>query len=141
MRAGYLTDGVNTWLVLDWEGVSNYGDGELNSFQIWVGTNGVEDISLTYGAVSDGDGGWLTVGAENAYGNSGENWYVNGTGTPVSAGDEIRVTSVPGEPGETHTITFAAKGRRKGAWQNCAELTSDLFFGTNIACFSGEVTP
>lgn len=139
LRAAYLTDGVNDWLILDWEAVSNYGDGELNSFQIWIGVNGVEDISFTYGDVSDGDGGWLTVGAENVYGNSGENWYVDGSGTLVSAGDEVRVTSVPGTPGETHVITFTAKGKRTGEWQNCAEMTGDTFFGTNIACFSGEV--
>jgi hypothetical protein len=54
-------------------------------------------------------------------------------------GDEIRVTSVPGTPGETHVITFTAKGKRTGEWQNCAEMTGDTFFGTNIACFSGEV--
>jgi hypothetical protein len=83
----------------------------------------------------------LTVGAENKYGNSGQNWYVNGTGTPVSAGDEIRVTSVPGAPGETHTITYSATGEDTGPWSNCVEMTSDLFFGTSIVCFDGEVTP
>jgi len=141
LRAAYLGDGVNSWLVLDWEAVQNYGDREPNSFQIWIGVNGVEDISFTYGGVSDGDGGYLTVGAENAYGNSGQNWYVDGVGTPVTAGSEVRVTSVPGEPGETHIVTFTAKGRRTGAWKNCAQMTGDIFFGTNIACFSGEVTP
>jgi uncharacterized repeat protein (TIGR01451 family) len=140
LRAATLSDGVDTWLVLDWENVQNYGDGEPNSFQIWIGLNGTEDISFTYDAVSDGDGGALTVGAENAYGNSGQNWYVNGSGTPVVAGSEVRVASVPGSPGETHIVTFTAKGKYPGKWQNCAELYSDTFFGTNIACFSGEVT-
>ncbi len=140
LRAATLTDGVSTWLILDWEAVQNYGDGEPNSFQIWIGVNGVEDISFTYGDVSDGDGGWLTVGAENAYGNSGQNWYVNGTGTPVAVGSEVRVSSVPGLPGETHVITFTAAGKYRGAWKNCAQMTGDVFFGTNIACFSGEVT-
>jgi uncharacterized repeat protein (TIGR01451 family) len=141
LRAAYLTDGVNTWLVLEWEAVPNYGDGEPNSFQIWVGVSGVEDISFTYSDVSDGDAGYLTVGAENAYGNSGENWYVNGVGTPVGAGSEVRVTSVPGAPGETHLITYSAKGKRVGTWTNCADMIGDTFFGANTACFSGEVTP
>ena len=57
------------------------------------------------------------------------------------AGSEIRVTSVPGTPGETHIITFDATGRAVGAWRNCAEMTGDLFQGTNIACFLGDVTP
>jgi len=46
---------------------------------------------------------------------------------------------VPGAPGETHVITFSAKATEKGWWQNCAEMTGDLFFGTNIACFEGTV--
>jgi hypothetical protein len=140
MRAGTLTDGISAWLILDWEAVQNYGDGEVNSFQIWIGLNGVEDISFTYGPVSDGDGGALTVGAENAYGNSGQNWYVDGTGTLVSAGSEVRVVSAPGAPGETHVVTYTAKGKWYGEWQNCAYLTGDIFFGVNTACFSGEVT-
>jgi hypothetical protein len=142
LYAGLLTDGVNTWLILEWEMVPNWGDGEPNSFQLWVGLNGVEDIAFTYGDVSDGDGGFLTVGAENAFGNSGENWYADGTGTLVMAGDEVRVTSVPGAPGETHTITFDATGTGKtGEWTNCARLYSNLNFGVTLACASGEVLP
>jgi subtilisin family serine protease len=140
LRAAFLGDGVSTWLVLDWEAVQNYGDSEANSFQIWISIDGVEDISFAYGPVSDGDGGFLTVGAENAYGNSGQNWYVDGTGTLVVEGSEVRVVSAPGAPGETHVVTYTAKGRRAGEWQNCAWLTGDIFFGVNTACFSGEVT-
>jgi hypothetical protein len=141
LRAAYLGGGGMTWLVLEWENVPTWSGDEVDSFQIWIGVNGYEDISFTYGPVEDGDGGLLTVGAENKYGNSGQNWYVNGTGTPVSAGDEIRVTSVPGAPGETHTITYSATGEDTGPWSNCVEMTSDLFFGTSIVCFDGEVTP
>ncbi len=140
MYASTLSDGVNTWLVLDWEAVPNFGDGEVNSFQIWIGLNGVEDISFAYGDVSDGDGGFLTVGAENSFGNSGANWYFDGAGTAVANGSEVRVVSIPGEPGETHTVTFSVTGTIPGAWTNCAELTSNLFEGTNAACFSGEIT-
>jgi subtilisin family serine protease len=140
LRAAYLTGGGMTWLVLEWEDVRCYTDIELNSFQIWIGVNGVEDISFTYGPVGDGDIGYLTVGAENEYGNSGQNWYADGVGTPVSVGDEIRVVSVPGTPGETHIITYTATGEDLGPWSNCAEMTGDLWFGTNIACFEGVVT-
>jgi hypothetical protein len=139
LRAAYLSGGGLTWLVLDWEAVPTWSGDEVDSFQIWIGVNGAEDISFTYGLVGDGDSGYLTVGAENEYGNSGQNWYADGAGTLVGAGDELRVTSVPGAPGETHVITFSAKATEKGWWQNCAEMTSDLFFGTNIACFEGMV--
>jgi uncharacterized repeat protein (TIGR01451 family) len=142
LYAGYLSaDGVNWWLALEWDAVPNYGDGEPNTFQIWVGVNGVEDITFTYGeALSDGDGGLLTVGAENAFGNSGQNYYANGVGTLPVYGIDVGVTSVPGAPGDTHIITFTAEGKKRGHWKNCAEMTGDIFYGTNIACFSGEVT-
>ena len=138
LRAGLLSGGGLTWLVLDWENVPTWSGDEVDSFQIWVGLNGYEDISFTYGSVGDGDSGWLTVGAENKFGNSGQNWYADGVGTPVAAGDEIRVVSVPGAPGETHIVTYSALGEDPKAWTNCAEVTSDLFQGVNVDCFSGE---
>lgn len=139
LRIGILTDGVNNWLILDWENVLNYSDGEPNDFQIWVGVNGVEDISFTYGDVSDGDGGFLIVGAENKFGNSGENWYADGAGTPVAVGSEVRVQSQPGAPGETRIVTFSAIARGLGDWDSCAYLASNLFDGLAIACEYGTV--
>ena len=44
-----------------------------------------------------------------------------------------------GTPGETHTITFTAKGVKGGIWENCAEMTSPAFIGTAMACAEGEV--
>jgi subtilisin family serine protease len=148
--AVYLTDGVNTWLVVEWEAVSNYGDGEVNTFQVWMGVDGFEDISFTYGAdISDGDGGFLTVGAENEYGNTGGQIYNDGVGDAPepSFSDsnptgtyEVNVFSTPGAPGETYTITYSAYGKIPGDWTNCAEMTSSLFEGTAVSCFSGEIT-
>ena len=146
-----LTDGSDTWTVVEWESVPNFGDGETNTTQVWIGTNSDanpgEDISFVYGPdVSDGDSGFLTVGAENKVGDSGGRVYFDGVGTPPTPsfpfGDyEVDVFSTPGAPGETHIITYSAWARKKkGPWTNCAKLTSDLFQGTNIACFSGEIT-
>lgn len=142
LRVGILTDGVNDWLVLDWEGVQVWSDNtDLNSFQIWIGLNGYEDISFTYGVVGSGDGGYLTVGAENEFGNKGDNWYVDGTGTPVSAGNELLVVSTPGGPGGSHTISFTAEAKMFGDWMNCSTMTSPVFAGTNIACVTGYIAP
>jgi subtilisin family serine protease len=141
-----LSDGVSSWFVMEWEDAPNYSSSsdspQLNTFQIWVGLNGVEDISFAYGpTLTAGEGGYLTVGAENQYGNRGQNYYFDGTGTlPLADGKDVIVSSVPGEPGETHTITFAAEGRQPGEWENCAVMTGNLFFGASTACFSGEVT-
>ncbi|MCA9946616.1 MAG: DUF11 domain-containing protein, partial [Anaerolineales bacterium] len=140
-----LTDGVNSWIVVEWEAVSNYGDGELNTFQVWIGYTSGEDISFTYGAdISDGDGGFLTVGAENKFGNSGGQIYLDGDGdAPAPSfpdGDyEVDVFSTPGEPGETYVVTYSAFGSFPGEWTNCAEMTSELFEGTAVSCFSGEI--
>jgi subtilisin family serine protease len=138
-----LSDGAGSyWLVFEWENAPNYSDGAPNTFQVWIGLNGVQDISFAYGpSLSQGDAGYLTIGAENEFGNSGANYYVDGVGTwPGPGGDDVLVTAVPGAPGESHVITITAEGEKKGAWTNCALMTGDTFFGTNIACFSGEVT-
>jgi subtilisin family serine protease len=142
IRVGFLTDGVNNWVVVDWNAVPNFGSAaQVNSFQVWMGVDGTEDIFFTYGvlAPSLGDGGLLTVGAENVLGNSGENYYYNGTGTAPSAAVEVVVTGAAAEPGETHTITFGAAGVRRGEWRNCAQMTSDAVFGTAMSCAEGEV--
>jgi hypothetical protein len=142
MRAGVLTDGADRWLILDWEGVVNYGGG-ANSFQIWIGLAGDahpgEDITFAFGTVTGGEAGFLTVGAENSFGNSGQNIYYNGTGTAPSDAIGVRVESVPSTPGESHVITFSMVAIRQGQWANCANLTSNLFQGTNVACFFGNV--
>jgi hypothetical protein len=137
----------DTWIVLDWQGVREFSTAsKLHSFEIWIGVNGdahpAEDISYAYGAnTGNGDGGFLSVGAENFNGTRGLNTYFNGTGTLPANGTQLRVTGTPGAAGGTHTVTFHAVGKKKGKWVNYAELTGNTFFGTNIARFPGEVTP
>jgi hypothetical protein len=141
LRIGVLGDGVSSWLVVDWAGVREYSQARLASFQVWIGLNGVQDISFTYGTIQgNGDGGFLTVGAENRFGNRGQAVYYNGSGPLPIAGTELVVSSTPGSPGETRTITFSAIGRTKGDWTNCAEMTSSIFYGKQTACVSGSVT-
>jgi hypothetical protein len=140
LRIGILTDGVNRWLVLDWQAVREYSSARANSFQIWIGLNGVEDISYAYGPLQgNGDLGFLTVGAENLFGNRGANYYVDGIGTLPVEGAQLVVSTTPPAPGETRVISFSATGVRKGAWQNCASLTSDTFQGANVVCVDGQV--
>ncbi|CAN5467459.1 S8 family serine peptidase [soil metagenome] len=138
IRMGTLTDGINAWLVINWDQVTNYSADQPNSFEIWIGLNGTEDISFTYDQVTQGDGSLLTVGAENKFGNSGGAVYFNGTGTAPAVGSEVSVTSIPGTPGVIKTVTFQLKASDTGKWQNCAEMTSDLFQGTAISCANGK---
>ncbi|GGK96065.1 peptidase S8 [Sphaerisporangium melleum] len=108
--AGTLTDGVDTWIVLEWR-VNLYGTSSLKVFQQWIGVNGAEDITYSYdpGALP-GDPGpsyGLTVGAENAEGSAGAQI----SGPPVQ---DYRVTSTPGAPGGKLTYTMKVKGVTKG---------------------------
>jgi hypothetical protein len=82
LRIGSLSDGVNTWLVFDWENVPNYSDGaQVNSFQVWIPVRCTCPDRVHVRRCHRGDGGFLTVGAENATGNRGANYYVDGVGT------------------------------------------------------------
>src|SRR3546814_8059576 len=72
LRIGRLTDGARAWLVIDWFEVVNFADLQANSFEIWIGLNGIEDITFVYGVVSRGDLGFLTVGANDVTGRSEE---------------------------------------------------------------------
>ncbi len=137
------------WLVIEWNDVPEFSDAtQTHTFQIWLGFEGdaspIEDITFEYDAqIGDGDGGFLTVGAENQFGNRGEAVYHDGD-VPANLpadGDQWRVNSTPGEPGESHTITFDAKARAVGEWTNCAQVRASTFAGRAVDCVSGEVTP
>jgi hypothetical protein len=148
LRAGILTAGANRFTVLEWTAVPNFSSAaQVNTFQIWIpaatntGTPSQTNITYVYSTVTGGDAGFLTVGAENLFGNRGGNLYFNGAGTAPTAGSGAIVTSAAGAPGETRTVSFTVSGVRVGRWVNYAEMTGNLWFGTNIARFAGEVTP
>jgi subtilisin family serine protease len=124
VRIGTLTDGSDTWIVVDWQGVREFSTaGNLHSFEMWLGVNSdanpAEDISFAYGPnTGNGDGGFASVGVENRFGNRGNNTYFNGTGTLPTNGTQLRVTSTPGAAGETHVVTYTAEGQKTGKWVN-----------------------
>jgi hypothetical protein len=134
-----LNVGPDQFTVYEWENVPRFGDlSSTFTFQIWVQT-GTSNIWFTYDGFA-GDIGDGTVGAENADGTIGATVYFDGTGTPPWGGPDLRVVSAPGTPGEMHEISFTMLANRVGSYTNCAELTSDSFQGTNVSCFSGEVS-
>ena len=135
---GALSDGVSVWDIFEWENIPRFGDNSSTfSFQIWL-EQGSDNIHFTYGGFS-GNTGDGTTGAENADGTVGDTEYFDGAGTLPWGGPDLQVASVPGSPGETHVITYSAKGAGLGLWTNCAEMSSDIFQGLNVACFSGEI--
>ena len=145
IRVGTLTDGVNDWIVIDWEGVREFNSAKTASFQIWIGVDGNTPanraLSFDYGPIQgNGEGGFLTVGAENVNGTRGQNTYVDGVGTLPTEGTGLVVSSAAGTAG-TRTIAFAATGASTGPWTNCVSMTSAAFDGTSVRCINGTVTP
>jgi hypothetical protein len=113
---------------------------------MWIGVNSdanpAEDVSYAFGPNNgNGDGGFASVGAENKFGNSGNNTFYNGSGTYPADGTQLRVTSTPGSVSSL-VVTFDAQaGTDTGSWKNCASLQSNAFTGTSIACASGTIAP
>lgn len=119
IRVGTLTDGADTWIVVDWDKVANADGSGSNSFEAWIGintdANPGEDISFAYGAVTAGSGGLLTVGAQDASGTVGATRYFNGAGTAPADGAQLVVVTrdlpvaVP-EPGSLLLVAAALVG-------------------------------
>jgi subtilisin family serine protease len=111
IRAGTLRGGGLTWLVIQWN-VNLFGTTDARSMQVWIGLNGVEDISYSYeptttlGVGTPTDYG-LTVGAENVTGGAGAQI----TGPPT--GDYV-VTTTPGQPGGSFSYTLNVRATRQG---------------------------
>ncbi|WP_433003945.1 S8 family serine peptidase [Kribbella sp. CA-294648] len=126
--AGTLTDGVSTWLVIEWR-ANLFGTNALKVHQQWIGVNGVEDISFTYNSANlPGDPGpayGLTVGAENFEGSAGSQI----TGPPVQ---DYRITSTPGAPGGTMTYSMNIRGVQNGTGTVTTGTSTPLVKGLTI---------
>lgn len=97
IRSGVLTDGADSWFVVDWAGVQNLSDNTLDSFEVWIGVTGDahpgEDITFAYGAIGKGDANHLTVGAQDISGSVGDAYYFDGAGTLPLSNTDLRVTT------------------------------------------------
>ncbi len=129
MYAAELTDGFDTWIVLEWAGVSTYTDPEDITYQIWIQTGGTELVTYEYGPVnSDGDDPvGLQVGAENRDGTSG----VELGDVPASDSNYHLVTSPP-TPGGSVTVTYGAKGEGAGLGKLSLKVDADVVRGQTI---------
>lgn len=121
VRIAVLTDGVDSWLVVDWEGVPTFGTSDAQAFEIWIQTT-AEGITYSYGQVTgSGAPDGLTVGAENRDGSSG----VNLGSVPV-AGNEFVITAGSPTPGGSVTVTYDAFGIKPGTYVLPARLATDI---------------
>lgn len=90
IRAGFLTDGVNKWVVVDWQDVPLQNGGGFSSFQIWMGA-GRDDVTFAYGGLANP--ALLTIGAQDATGTVGTNYVFNGAGVRPTRETQLRITS------------------------------------------------
>ncbi len=135
VRIGVLTDGVDSWLVVDWEGVPTFGTADVQAFEIWIQTT-AEGITYSYGQVTgSGSPDGLTVGAENRDGSSG----VNLGSVPV-AGNEFVITAGSPTPGGSVTVTYDALGRKRGTYVLPARLETDITPGITTERVTIQVT-
>lgn len=98
MYIGVLGVGCGTVTAYEWTGIPHFGSTDTATFQVWIGNDGgcVEGlIHYTYG-VLDNTGAGATVGAENASGTVGTNYFYNGTGTAPVFNDELLVQTLDG---------------------------------------------
>ncbi|WP_345800572.1 S8 family serine peptidase [Microbacterium sp. AZCO] len=121
IRIGSLTDGVNKWIVVDWENVSTWGATATNTFEVWIGTNGTDDVTMAYGKDAKVDAGvpWF-VGAENRDGTSSAK-----LSSLPKANDEVLVTMAPPTAGGSVSFDYTLKGLAKGTWTTAVTLRSD----------------
>ncbi len=105
LRIGVVTDGTSNWIVVQLK-EHVFGTTTLESFEVWIGIDGTQDISYTYETVNN-PGIAFNVGAENAEGTAGSNV----AGLPSPAQDLV-VNSVPGVPGGSFSYSVTLRGNR-----------------------------
>jgi len=139
VRAGTVSDGTRTWVVVQWN-VHVFADltaAGTRAMQVWIGVNGTQGISYSYDASTLGKSPpgqlGLTVGAENATGTAGAQI----TGPPVGS---YVITSTPGRPAGTLAYSLDIQGRARGSQSVMSTLNSDVVAGTTQLRTSITVT-
>ncbi len=129
------------YLVVQWQagifGVT--GPRSERALQVWIGLNGVEDITYqldpttTVRGVPAGLG--LTVGAENASGTQGAQI----AGTPKTG--SYRVSTHPGAAGGSLSYQVSVFGKHRGVAKMTALMRSDIVVGATTVTSVIRVTP
>ena len=122
--AGTLTDGVDTWLVIEHR-VRVWGTTDLRRFQVWIGVNGVQDISYTYSAAqADPAGQDFLVGAENDQG--------QGDMEAVLPTEDLVVTSTDPVPGDSVSYSLTVRGQDVGTGVVTTTMDADGTLGRTV---------
>ncbi len=130
--AATLTDGVDTWLVIEYR-VNVFGTASLRTFQTWIGLNGTQDITFAYAAAqTDPAGQDFLVGAENQIG--------AGDMEAVLPTADLRVDSTAPTPGESASYSLIVLGNTIGTGTLTTEMGATGVPGTTIVKTNITVT-
>ena len=118
-----ITDGVNTWTVVQWDGAQLYGDpSSTYTFQLWI-TEGTDEIYFSYDSLN-GDTSVATVGLENMDGTMGAMTYYDGAG--VLPSNDLLAGLVPAPPITiSYDVTVDADAQIGSTLTNLTEHKTD----------------
>ena len=122
-----VSDGTNHWVVIQWE-VFVFGTASARNFQVWIGNDGVQDISMTYdpsAPPSAPTGQDFAYGAENA---AGQGEVIRDT-EPTA--DQV-VTSTAPSSGGSATYSLVLKAKQYGAGKLTTSMNADGVLGTTL---------
>jgi hypothetical protein len=135
-RITLLSGGGDTWIVVQFnEHPFNESSSALETFQVWIGINGTQDISFTYDAnhpLTD-PGAPFQVGAEDASGEFGNS-------VPGIPSADLVVSSTPGVPGGSATFSSTWRGVSAGTGTVETDVTSSVARDTAVSRANVTVT-
>jgi hypothetical protein len=124
IRVGILSGGGSSWVVVQY-GVNVFGTSDLREFQVWIGVNGLQDISYNYSVQqTDPNGQPFLVGAENVLG--------NGDMVAELPGPDLVVTSTAPVPGAQASYSVSVRGGDRGTGLVQTEMTATGVPGVTI---------
>jgi hypothetical protein len=129
-----LTDGVNSWIVVEYR-LNYFGTTDLQTFQIWIGIDGTEDITYAYDPTNlPSDPGMnFLVGAENFLG--------EGDMEAVLPTEDLRVTSTDSVPGDSVSYIVFVRGQQVGTGTVTSSMLAEGVPGTTIVTSDVTVVP
>ncbi len=148
IRVATLSGGGFAWIVIDWDGVKNFGNATTHSFEMWLQEStgahtGPASEGITYSYApnltfpADGPGlgnagsgdpdSGQNWGAENRTGSSGAN-----IASAPTDGHEFAVHTSPPTAGGSVSIPFDVFSKKLGTWNSDASMTSNTTPGTTV---------
>jgi subtilisin family serine protease len=136
-RIGLLSAGTQRWIVVQWnEHPFGQSTSTVETFQVWIGLNGKQDISFTYDPAHPltDPGTPFQVGAEDISGEFGNS-------VPGIPSADLVVSSTPAVPGGSATFTSTWRGVSPGTATVETDVTSSVGRDTAVSRANVTVTP